>query len=93
MIPKRIVIVGGGTAGWLAAMMLGDVSARKGWGAAISVVESSKIGTIGVGEGSTAVFRQMLMHFRLSEEEFLRETGATMCSTESPSGVVTGGLC
>ncbi|NBZ87725.1 tryptophan halogenase family protein [Stagnihabitans tardus] len=78
MIPKRIVIVGGGTAGWLAAMMLSDVSRRKGWGAAVSVVESSRIGTIGVGEGSTAVFRQMLLHFGLNEEEFLRETGATI---------------
>lgn len=78
MRPKRIVIVGGGTAGWLAALMLSDVSARKGWGSAITVVESSKIGTIGVGEGSTAVFRQMLRHFRLDESEFLAATGATI---------------
>ena len=78
MIPKRIVIVGGGTAGWLAAMMLSDVAGRKGWGASVTVVESSRIGTIGVGEGSTAVFRQMLMHFKLDEAEFLRETGATI---------------
>lgn len=78
MAPKHIVIVGGGTAGWLAAMMLSDVAGRKGWGSTVMVVESSKIGTIGVGEGSTAVFRQMLKHFKLSEEEFLRETGATI---------------
>lgn len=78
MIPKQIVIVGGGTAGWLAAMLLSDVARRKGWGSAVTVVESTKIGTIGVGEGSTAVFRQMLHHFRLNEEEFLRETGATI---------------
>ena len=78
MLPKSIVIVGGGTAGWLAAMMLSDVAKRKGWGSKVSVIESSKIGTIGVGEGSTAVFRQMLKHFELSEEEFLRETGATI---------------
>ncbi len=77
-MPKSIVIVGGGTAGWLAAMMLSDVAKRKGWGSKVSVIESSKIGTIGVGEGSTAVFRQMLKHFELSEEEFLRETGATI---------------
>ena len=78
MIPKRIVIVGGGTAGWLAAMMLSDVARRKGWGSSVTVVESSRIGTIGVGEGSTAVFRQMLAHFGLDEAEFLRETGATI---------------
>lgn len=78
MAPGHLVIVGGGTAGWLAAMLLSDVARRKGWGSTITVIESSKIGTIGVGEGSTAVFRQMLHHFRLSEDEFLRETGATI---------------
>jgi flavin-dependent dehydrogenase len=75
---QHIVIVGGGTAGWLAAMMLSDVAARKGWGTKVTVIESSKIGVIGVGEGSTAVFRQMLRHFKLDEMEFLRETGATI---------------
>ena len=78
MTPRHLVIVGGGTAGWLAAMMLADVAGRKGWGTRVTVIESSKIGTIGVGEGSTAVFRQMLKHFQLDEEEFLRETGATI---------------
>ncbi|MEO8241806.1 MAG: tryptophan halogenase family protein [bacterium] len=78
MWPRQIVIVGGGTAGWLAAMMLSDVVARKGWDSQITVIESSKIGVIGVGEGSTAVFRQMLRHFGLEEAEFLRETGATI---------------
>ena len=76
--PARIVIVGGGTAGWLAAMMLSDVAARRGLPTSVTVVESSKIGTIGVGEGSTAVFRQMLQHFGLDEMEFLAATGATI---------------
>lgn len=78
MWPARICIVGGGTAGWLAAMMLGDTARRGGYPCAITVIESSKIGTIGVGEGTTAVFRQMLKHFDLDEAEFLRETGATI---------------
>lgn len=78
MLPKAIVIVGGGTAGWLAAMMLAEVADRKGWGSTVTVVESSKIGTIGVGEGSTAVFGLMLKHFGLDEEEFLRDSGATI---------------
>lgn len=76
--PAHIVIVGGGTAGWLAAMMLSDVAARERAATKITVIESSKIGTIGVGEGSTAVFRQMLKHFGLDEAEFLRDTGATI---------------
>ncbi|EYD78065.1 tryptophan halogenase [Rubellimicrobium mesophilum DSM 19309] len=76
--PERIVVVGGGTAGWLAAMMLSEVAGRKAPGTSVTVVESSKIPVIGVGEGSTAVFRQMLRRFGLDEEEFLRETGATI---------------
>lgn len=77
---RHVVIVGGGTAGWLAALMLGDVARQRSDAPAsrITVVESSKIGTIGVGEGTTAVFRQMLQHFGLDEHDFLRETGATI---------------
>ncbi|KAF0173373.1 MAG: Tryptophan halogenase [Rhodobacteraceae bacterium] len=78
MWPRRIVIVGGGTAGWLAALMLGDSARRGGHACEITVVESSKIGTIGVGEGTTAVFRQMLHHFQIDEMEFLAATGATI---------------
>ena len=74
----RYVIVGGGTAGWLAALMLQDAVKRQQLNATITVVESSKIPTIGVGEGTTAVFRQMLKHFGLDEFEFLRETEATI---------------
>lgn len=74
----RYIIVGGGTAGWLAALMLQDAVKRQKLDASITVVESSKIPTIGVGEGTTAVFRQMLQNFGLDEFEFLRETEATI---------------
>ena len=75
---KRFVIVGGGTAGWLAALMLQDAIKRQSIAATVTVIESSKIPTIGVGEGTTAVFRQMLKHFGFDEFEFLRETEATI---------------
>ena len=42
------------------------------------MIESSKLGTIGVGEGTTAVFRMMLKQFGFDEMAFLRETGATI---------------
>jgi tryptophan halogenase len=76
--PTRFVIVGGGTAGWLAALMLKDAFKRHKQNAAITVVESSKIPAIGVGEGTTAVFRQMLKYFGLDEFAFLKETEATI---------------
>ncbi|ROU03481.1 tryptophan halogenase family protein [Histidinibacterium lentulum] len=76
--PGHIVVVGGGTAGWLAAMMLTDAARRAGQASRVTVIESSRLGTIGVGEGTTAVFRQMLKHFGIDELEFLRETGATI---------------
>lgn len=78
MWPRRICVVGGGTAGWLAAMMMGDTARRSGHACEITVIESSKIGTIGVGEGTTAAFRQMLQHFQIDEAEFLRDTGGTI---------------
>lgn len=76
--PEHIAIVGGGTAGWLAALLLQDAARRGAHATRFTVIESSRIGTIGVGEGSTAVFRQMLQYLDLDEEAFLRESGATI---------------
>jgi 2-polyprenyl-6-methoxyphenol hydroxylase-like FAD-dependent oxidoreductase len=78
LLPGHIVITGGGTAGWLAALMLRDWARRQHHDLRLTVIESSKIGTIGVGEGTTAVFRQMLQALGLDEVAFLRETGATI---------------
>jgi len=70
---RHIAVVGGGTAGWLAALVLrkADPSLR------LSVVESPDIPTVGVGEGSTAVFRQVMRALDIDEAAFLRDTGAT----------------
>jgi tryptophan halogenase len=74
----RFVVVGGGTAGWLTELILQESFRQAGRPAEIAVVESSKLPTIGVGEGSTAVFRQMLRQLGFDELEFLRETDATI---------------
>ena len=75
---QRFVIVGGGTAGWLAALMLRAYAEGTHWPLDITVVESSAIPTIGVGEGTTAVFRQLLERLGIDEAAFLRGTGATI---------------
>jgi flavin-dependent dehydrogenase len=51
----NIIIAGGGTAGWLAALIL-----SKTYNHNISVIESSKIGIIGVGEGGTHVVGSLI---------------------------------
>lgn len=47
----NIVIVGGGTAGWLAALMISKVHPLH----KVTVIESSTIGIVGAGEGSNRV--------------------------------------
>lgn len=75
---RKLVILGGGTAGWLAALILGDAAQRADTPIDVTVVESSKIPTIGVGEGTTAVFKSLLDYFGFDEAEFLRETRGTI---------------
>lgn len=76
--PFRITVVGGGTAGWLSALILREGGKRAGLDLDLTVIESRKVPTIGVGEGTTAVFREMLRVLGLDEQEFLRATGATI---------------
>lgn len=74
----NIVIVGGGTAGWLAAFMISKTQPNHN----ITLIESSAIGIIGAGEGSTGTLTNIVKNqdwdFGLDEEEFLRKTGATV---------------
>ena len=69
----HFVIVGGGTAGWLAAFIINDKARRLKLDARVTVVESSKIPTVGVGEGSTAALRVLMQYFNLDEFEFIAE--------------------
>ena len=71
---RTIAIVGGGTAGWLAACML--VRALPA-GTAITVIESGQIGPIGVGEATIPPFIDLLRFLGIDEREFVRANGAT----------------
>lgn len=73
MKTKSILIVGGGTAGLISALML--KSAFKN--IKIDVVESSEIGIIGVGEGSTEHWNSFMRLCGITKQELVRETDAT----------------
>ena len=79
MTPIRsILIVGGGTAGWLSAAFLArTLAAGARDGIRITLVESSEIGIIGVGEGTFPSIRGTLATIGIDEARFLRESNAT----------------
>ncbi len=76
---KRIVIVGGGTAGWITAGYLAKVlGAGSADGVAVSLVESKDIGILGVGEGTFPSIRRTLRRIGVNEADLLRECDATL---------------
>jgi len=75
---KSILIVGGGTAGWLTANYLASTfNARAPGAIRIELVESPDIGILGVGEGTFPSIRGTLAAIGLAEARFLREATAT----------------
>ncbi|MGB3625597.1 MAG: tryptophan halogenase family protein, partial [Henriciella sp.] len=71
---RRVVIAGGGTAGWVAAAAL---SHHLGPALDITLVESDTIGTVGVGEATIPTQRTFHTHLGIREADFMKATGAT----------------
>jgi tryptophan halogenase len=73
---KSVVIVGGGTAGWMAAAALIERFAPNRH-TKITLVESRDIGTVGVGEATVPHIREFLKHLKINEADFVRRTQGT----------------
>lgn len=72
---RKIVVAGGGTAGWMAAALLKKVLQQQ---IDVELVESDDIGIVGVGEATIPPVQIFNQYLGLDEAEFLRETHATI---------------
>ena len=72
---KSLCIVGGGTAGWMAATLLS--TALRGSNIKITVVESPDIETIGVGESTVPSIMDFIQASQIDLKEFIQATSAS----------------
>lgn len=72
---RKIVIVGGGTAGWMSAALLANALGDE---VRIELIESEQIGTVGVGEATIPQIRLLLSVLKVDECDFLRHVQGTI---------------
>ncbi|WP_233222165.1 tryptophan halogenase family protein [Allosphingosinicella deserti] len=87
----RVVVVGGGTAGWLAACLIAARTERAPAGPLhVTLIESPDVPTIGVGEGTWPTMRRTLQRIGISEAEFLLFCDAAFKQGSRFDGWVSG---
>ncbi len=75
MAPMQIVIVGGGSAGWMCAAACAQVLHPERY--RLTLIESDDIGTVGVGEATLPALRDFNELLKIDEAQFMRETQGT----------------
>jgi tryptophan halogenase len=70
----KIVVLGGGTAGWLTALVVNKFFENS----EVTLIESETIGILGAGEGSTPNFPSIIKELEINEEDFLINTKSTI---------------
>jgi tryptophan 7-halogenase len=75
---REFVIVGGGSAGWVTAACMARLLLKSQYGGyKITLVESSDIGIVGVGEATIPSLQDLLSYLNIDEADFVRSTNAT----------------
>lgn len=74
---SKVIVIGGGSAGWISAAMLAASFKRTGRDIQVELIESANIPTIGVGEGTFPTILNTLYEIGLSEKDFLTECEAS----------------
>jgi hypothetical protein len=87
---RDVVVLGGGSAGWLVAALLAAVHGGADGLLRITVIESSEAPPIGVGEGTWPSMRDTLRRIGLSETEFLRRCNVSFKQGSRFDGWATG---
>ena len=78
---QSVLIVGGGTAGWMTAASL---SKRFGTRLQITLIESSQIGTVGVGEATVPAIRDYIASLDADIRDVMRATSAAVVLPDRP---------
>ncbi|TNE62335.1 MAG: tryptophan 7-halogenase [Alphaproteobacteria bacterium] len=88
---RHVLVVGGGTAGWLTACHLAKkLGAGRPDGVKVTLIESPDIPTIGVGEGTVPAIRRTLADLGIRETDFIRACDVTFKQSIRFDGWVDG---